>query len=309
MEPFEMYEKKVGRFMSEYGFQGMPDLETFKSFTNEEDLNMNSESVKNHQKHKTGYATIQTYMERDYKIPKSFEDYIYVSQLLQANGMKTAIESHRRAKPNCMGTLYWQLNDCWPVTSWSSVDYFGRWKALHYQVKQSFENVLISMQRDDDSYKMFVINDHLKELKGNLVLEVIDFRGKKLLEINEFVSIAANSSLGYYEFHKSDLRNISMEELIVTMSFKSTTTETKSNFYFVKPKDLKLLKPNIQIKKIDEVTLEVTSDVLAKNVFLSSGDAFFSDNYFDVLPNEKKMISITGKLLEKIEVKSLFDVE
>ena len=307
MEPFEVYEKKVGRFMSEYGFQGMPDLETFKSFAAEEDLNLNLEAVKNHQKHATGYQTINEYMARDYKVPTKFEDYIYVSQLLQADGMKTAIEAHRRAKPNCMGTLFWQLNDCWPVTSWSSVDYFGRWKAVQYQTRKSFENVLISVKQEGATYKMFVINDDLKQFKGELVLKVIDFTGKKLLEINESVTLAANSSLMYYEIHKSDLSTSSMEEVMVVMSFKSATKEANSNYYFAKPKDLQLTKPNIQIKKIDTVTIEVSSDVLAKNVFLSSNqDTFFSDNYFDVLPNQKIKITLS-KSVEKIAVKSLFD--
>ncbi len=306
MEPFEVYEKKVGRFMSEYGFQGMPSLETFQSFANKVDLNWDSEAVKNHQKHPTGYQTITTYMERDYKLPKSFEDVAYVSQLLQADGMKTAIEAHRRAKPNCMGTLYWQLNDCWPVTSWSSVDYFGRWKAFHYQAKKSFENVLISMHQEAETYKMFVINDDLKEHKGELVLAIIDFSGKKLLEINESVTVAANSSLVYYEIYKSDLKNTSLEELIVVMSFTSATKITNANYYFVKPKDLKLSKPTITITQINPTTIELTSDVLAKNVFLSGKDVFFSDNYFDLLPNQKVQVTLS-KPEQNIVIRSLFD--
>ena len=128
--------------MSEFGFQGMPDLKTFEAFAPKNELHLESESVKTHQKHPTGYKTINEYMTRDYVIPIQFEDYIYVSQLLQAEGMKIAIEAHRTAKPDCMGTLFWQLNDCWPVTSWSSVDYYGRWKAFQYEAKRSFNPIL-----------------------------------------------------------------------------------------------------------------------------------------------------------------------
>lgn len=180
MEPFEIYKQKVGRFMSEYGFQGMPNIETFRKFADNDELNLTSESVKNHQKHPTGYQTIQTYMERDYKIPTQFEDYIYVSQLLQAEGMKTAIEAHRRAKPYCMGTLFWQLNDCWPVTSWSAVDYFGNWKAFQYQVKRSFESILISVNEEENQYKVYVVNDEVAPKKGKLQLQLMDFDGKIL---------------------------------------------------------------------------------------------------------------------------------
>ena len=140
-EPFEIYEEKVGRFMSEYGFQGFPDLKTLDSCLLPEDRNLLSPALLNHQKHPRGMELIRTYMELEYKVPDEFEDYAYVSQLVQAYGIKKAIEAHRRAMPRCMGTLYWQLNDCWPVISWSSVDYYNRWKALHYFVRQAYQDV------------------------------------------------------------------------------------------------------------------------------------------------------------------------
>lgn len=307
MEPFEMYEKKVGRFMSEYGFQGMPNLETFKSVIKEDDLNLNSEAIKNHQKHPTGYSTIQTYMERDFNVPTAFEEYLYVSQLLQAEGMKTAIEAHRHGKPNCMGTLYWQLNDCWPVTSWSSVDYYGNWKAFHYQAKRSFENLLISVKELEKVYKVYVINDDLKVHKGELLLELFSFDGQKLSGIRKETSILENSSLVYFEIPKSDFQNFSLNNVVLSISFKSNTKEVKSTFFFVKPKEMKLTKPTIQIKKINEYTFEIISDVLAKNVFLSSKEnTFFSDNYFDLLPNQSVLVTVS-KPVENIQILSLFD--
>ena len=307
MEPFETYEKKVGRFMSEYGFQGMPNIETFKSFATSEELNLNSEAVKSHQKHPTGYKTIDEYMARDYKVPKSFEQYIYVSQLLQAQGMKTAIEAHRRAKPYCMGTLFWQLNDCWPVTSWSAVDYFGRWKAFQYQVKKSYETILISVQEEKEVYKVYLINDDLKKHDGELQLQLLNFKGKNLLEINKKLSLSGNSSVAYLEILKSNIKLFSLKDVFLSMRFTSDVKEIKSQYYFVKPKDLQVTKPNIKIKKIDANTIEVTSDVLAKNVFLSSKEeTFFSDNYFDILPNEKIKITLSQPT-ESIEVLSLFD--
>lgn len=307
MEPFEVYEKKVGRFMSEYGFQGMPNLETFESFARKEDLNLNSDAVKNHQKHPTGYQTINDYMTRDYKVPNKFEDYIYVSQLLQAAGMKAAIEAHRRGKPNCMGTLYWQLNDCWPVTSWSSVDYSGNWKALHYQVKRSYENLLISVKETTTSYVIYLINDSLGNFDGDFGIELMDFSGKSLWKKNVRVAVPSNSSQSYFEIPKKDLESFDLKKTVLSLSFDSVNKSAQSLFYFARPKDLGLTRPNIKIKKIDALTIEVSSDVLAKNVFLSSaGGAFFSDNYFDILPNQKLNIHLSNPV-EAIIAKSLFD--
>lgn len=302
-EPFEIYEKKVGRFMSEYGFQGMPNLGTLKKVIPKQDLNFTSEAFKNHQKHPTGYETINEYMERDYVVPKDFEDYLYVSQLLQARGMKTAIEAQRRAKPYCMGTLYWQLNDCWPVTSWSSLDYYGNWKAFHYQAKRSFENVLLSVADENNKYEVYLVNDTFEKQFGKLELELFSFDGKSLWKTSKEIKVEENSSAVWFEIPKVILEKFDLQQSV----FKIQFNEVKTSYFFVKPKELKLSKPNIQIKTIDEVTIEISSDVLAKDVFLySENEVFFEDNYFDLLPNEKRIIKLL-KPVQNIKVKSLFD--
>lgn len=302
-EPFEIYEKKVGRFMSEYGFQGMPNLETLKKVIPKQDLNFTSEAFKNHQKHPIGYETINEYMERDYVVPKDFEDYAYVSQLLQARGMKTAIEAHRRAKPNCMGTLYWQLNDCWPVTSWSSLDYFGNWKAFQYQAKRSFENLLLSVADKNDSYEVYLVNDDFENYSGKLELELLSFEGKSLWKTSKEISVGKNSSTIVYEILKEELKIFDLQQSFLKVQFN----EVQSNYFFAKPKKLKLSKPNLQIKTIDEVTIEISSDILAKDVFIySESEVFFEDNYFDLLPKERRFIKLS-KPVQNIKVKSLFD--
>jgi beta-mannosidase len=307
MEPFEMYQKKVGRFMSEYGFQSMPDCKTFQAFAKSDELNFDSEAVKTHQKHPTGYKTINEYMARDYNVPENFEDYIYVSQLLQAEGMKMAIEAHRTVR-KCMGTLFWQLNDCWPVTSWSSVDYYGRWKAFQYQAKRSFEKVLISIKEEESSYKAYIVNDDLKSCEGKFEVVLYDFNGKKLWSVKNTGVIPGSSNLVHFEISKSDLDSFDLKKTVLSVSFNAENKSVSSLYYFVKPKDLQLTKPNMQISKIDELTYEIFSDVLAKNVFLSSEeDTFFSDNYFDILPGRKMQIKLS-KPVKEIVVKSLFDV-
>ncbi|EAZ96478.1 beta-mannosidase [Flavobacteria bacterium BAL38] len=307
-EPFEIYEKKVGRFMSEYGFQGMPNLETLQKVMQKEDLNFTSEAFRNHQKHPTGYETINEYMERDYVVPKDFEDYLYVSQLLQARGMKTAIEAHRRAKSYCMGTLYWQFNDCWPVTSWSSLDYYGNWKAFHYQAKRSFENVLLSVEETDSGiYKFFVINDGMQNYAGELKAEIRNLKGQLLWQRKSYCKSDASSNVAAILLPFPSLNEIDTQNSYLKMEFISDDNHWESNFFFEKPKNLKLSKPNIQIKTIDELTIEISTDVLAKDVFLSSeNDTFFEDNYFNLLPNEKRIIKLS-KPVQNIKVKSLFD--
>lgn len=306
MEPFEVYKKKVGRFMSEYGFQGMPNRETFEAFADQNDLDLNSEAVKSHQKHPTGYQTIQTYMERDYKIPAAFDDYVYVSQLLQAEGMKTAIEAHRRAKPYCMGTLYWQLNDCWPVTSWSSVDYFGNRKALHYQVKRSFDAVLVSVTEEEEKYKIYVVSDALTSKKGRLNLQLMTFGGDILWENTRSVEVEANSSEVYFSIAKKDFENFNLKQMVLYVQLLLPDfVEKRALHYFAKPKELQLKVPKIIVSQIDDTTVEVTANVLAKNVFLKADKVKFSDNYFDLLPGEKKEIRFEGTI-RGVEVKSLY---
>lgn len=293
-EPFETYEKKVGRFMSEYGFQGMPSHYAFKQFCTEEKVDLNSPSVKHHQKHATGYQTIQKYLERDYKTPMKLDDYIYVSQLLQANGMKTAIEAHRRAKPYCMGSLFWQLNDCWPVTSWSAIDYYGMSKALYHYSKRLFKTVLVTSQNENNSIDISIISDSLKELKGNLDLKLYDFKGKLLWE-KRIPAATSNSSTFKYSIGKKELASFDTTFCYLHSEFIFTDKSfAASNLFFVKPKDLKLPKVSLNIKKINNETFEISSDVFAKDVYLYNENQRFilSDNFFDLAPGEKKTINV-----------------
>ncbi len=302
-EPFEIYKKKVGRFVSEYGFQGMPNLETLQKVIPIGELNFTSEAFKNHQKHPTGYETIREYMARDYVMPKDVENYLYVSQLLQARGMKIAIEAHRRAKPYCMGTLYWQLNDCWPVTSWSSLDYFGNWKAFHYQAKRSYEHLLLSVEEENGKYRVFLVNDTFKNHSGELELELRSFDGKSLWKATKEISVGENASTVIYEIPKTDFEKFDLKKAVLKVQWN----DVKSNYFFAKPKELQLQKPDIQIRETEALTIEVSTDVLAKDVFLSSeNEAFFEENYFDLLPNEKRIIKLS-KAAKEIKVRSLFD--
>jgi len=309
--PFEIYNEKVPRFASEYGFQGMPSLETVKSmFSGNPDLSLEDPIIKAHEKNARGFEIIQKYMERDYLVPKDFVKYNYVSQLLQARGMQIAIEAHRRAKPYNMGTLYWQLNDCWPVISWSSIDYLGNWKALHYQVKRSFENQIILTEEKEGFLDFYGINDELKKFEDVKVeIQVVDFNGKIL---NDLTTVQDGKILdGIVKFNHIEIKNLikysNKNEVFLKLILKDKTKKiiAQNNHFFVKPKDLKLTKPNIKIKKISATEIEISTDVLAKDVYLI-GNTHFSDNFFDLLPKTSKRITLS-KPLKNVEVMTLWD--
>ena len=314
-QPFEIFNEKIPRFASEYGFQGMPALETVKSmFSGKEDLSLQNETVKAHEKHVRGWEIIDLYMKRDYKIPTDFVKYNYVSQLLQARGMQIAIEAHRRARPYNMGTLYWQLNDCWPVVSWSSIDYLGNWKALHYQVKRSFENQVILPQEKDEILDFYVINDGLKMFENvSLDFDILKFSGEKKGSgaAAETRILESNGVLDFDSFSLEEIiGNADRNEIFLHVMLRDEKNEkviAETNYFFAKPKDLKLPKPNLTIRKISPTEIEIFTDVLAKDVYLI-GDTHFSDNFFDLLPKTSKKI-ILSKPIEGIKVMSLWDAK
>ena len=306
-EPFEMYKKKVGRFMSEYGFQGMPKMETLKKVLTKEDFNFTSEAFKNHQKHPTGFEAIAEYMTRDFPVPTSMEKYNYVSQLLQAHGMKTAIEAHRLAKPYCMGSLYWQLNDCWPVTSWSTLDYYGNWKAAHYQVKESFAPILLAVTENEDGFSIIGSNDNLEAISGTLAVKLIDFSGKELWSATKECTLDVEKNTNCLQISNAELPKFEKEKTALILEFNSNQKKVVTHHYFVKPKELQLEKPTIELKIVGETLIELKTNTLAKNVYLQANSAFFEENYFDLIPGFPKIIK-TQKPTQEIKVMSLFDV-
>lgn len=304
-EPFEIYKNKIPRFMSEYGFQGFPDLKTIESFTLPGDRYLYSDVMKNHQKHTTGYETIQKYLDSEYKQPESFEEYIYISQLLQAYGVRTAVESHRRAKPYCMGTMYWQLNDCWPVVSWSGIDYYGRWKALQYFVKDAYRQILVSPVEEKNNLNVYIVSDYLNQSYGILRLRLQDFSGNTLWHKNKDVKISENSSGVYFSINKKELiSEYNVNQIVFSAELELLSGSVYKNYlYFVRPKEFSLQKPEISIDINEEgsgITLMINSDKLVKNLFLySDEDIYFSKNYFDILPNNAEFVYCTTSLSKR----------
>ncbi len=292
-EPFENFKLKIGRFMSEYGFQSFPELKTIQSYTLPEDWDINSEVMAAHQRSGIGNKRIKSYMDMYYRDPKDFQSQLYVGQVLQAEGIKMAIEAHRRKMPYCMGSLYWQLNDCWPVSSWSSTDYFGRWKALHYFAREAFKEVLVSPEIDDQDIKVFVVSDKQEPFPADLRLEIIDFYGKPLWSQSIAVYVMANSSQSFFTANvKKFTRGMDKGRILLRASLWQNDRNISQNVaYFTAVKDIKLSTPKITqhiVPHENGYLIQLSTDRLAKNVYLShpSLEGFFSDNYFDLLPGE-----------------------
>ncbi|MCK5137421.1 MAG: glycoside hydrolase family 2 protein [Bacteroidales bacterium] len=297
-EPFSRYHTWLARFMSEYGFQSFPGLNTVKKYTIEEDWDIYSDVMKSHQRSSIGNETIETYLLRDYKKPKDFESYLYLSHVLQAEGVKMAMEGHRIAKPYTMGSLYWQINDCWPVASWSSTDYYVQWKALQYYSKKAFADVLVASRVEEEILKVHVVSDKLDPLDATLALRMVDFKGETLWTTEEQIEIRANSSDAYFAIPVEQLlENLNAGEVLLEAKLVEQDREiASSNFFFIPIKDIDLPQPEVKMvpeKVEDGFNLELSTDLLAKNVYLSMDEeGFFSDNYFDLLPGEKRTIHL-----------------
>lgn len=300
MEDFEVYERKTGRFMSEYGFQGFPSDFTLHKYIPKENLeNLYDTILLVHQKHPTGNQTIESYMKRYYPVPQRLDELAYVSQLLQAYGMDLAIRYHRAAAPHCMGTLYWQLNDCWPVISWSGLDYQYRRKALHYTARETFQQMLIYTKEEKDSLEIGINLDGNKSVRGKLIAEIIDFKGKKYQQKEVELQIEAGTNQIYINLELSnEIKKNKTERLAVCRFVAEGKEQARYLHYFVRPKDLKLSKTSesLNIQKVTDTEwrteIILQSPVLRKNVYLYVEDfsAEFSDNYFDILPGETKKV-------------------
>jgi len=318
-EPFSAYKNNIGRFMSGYGFQSFPEFSTIKTFTQADDWNIYSEVIEAHQKSTIGNKAIVNYMEQYFKKPKDFDNYLYVSQLLQAEGIKVAMEAHRINKPNNMGSLIWQLNDSWLGASWSSIDYYGRWKALHYYIKHAFHDVIVAFDADDNEVQAFVISDRAEDFRATLKLQILDMNGKNVNSIEKKVKLKPNGSELIWKSNKSDLlKKLKREEAILRAQLISDNAILYENQYlFVPHKALKLAEPDIKYdfkESNGRLFLELRSDKAAFGVtFKNEGlDLQFSDNFFTLFPKETKTIEIFStepafEIKNNLTVKSLFD--
>ena len=322
-EPFSVYKDKPGRFSNEYGHQSFANYDTWKRWLKEDDMVYLSDAFKVHQKNPKGYRVIKDYMSREVKSDTTdLRDYIYLSQLVQADGIRIAMEGHRQNRPFTMGSLFWQLNDCWPVTSWSSMDYPYNYKALQFFAIHSFAPTILSFNFMDKEERVEIwgVTDELNDKKGDYELSLIDMKsGKVAWSDKQTFDIPANRSV--------ELLNKSVKELLDGNSAKDYVLKLVYNieggdsfskmFYFLPYKDLNLPEPKFDvsyIQKGNSVEVTITATTLLKAVLMES-DQIQSDNptdaYFDLYPGESKVVTLTfGKeySLEELNlrVKSLY---
>lgn len=323
-EPFSEFKYRIPRFMSEFGFQSFPLLSSVRHYSEQSDLHIESDVMKLHQKHPRGNALISSYMASEYKKPKNFESFLYVSQVQQALGMKIAFEAHRSAMPFCMGSLYWQFNDCWPVASWSGIDYYGKWKAMHYQVKRSFEPVAVFIDERDENIRLNLVSDKLEAKNYQLQVALTSLRGEVLWSQQQIVELLELSS-SHVELSLSHvLENADRSSVILTASLfelESRLPISTAIHYFVPTKDLALESPTMSIRSTisdDLLVVSLKSDTLARQVYVEAPVAKenFSDNFFDLVANQEKVITLSieqipvscrSTLLSGIKVVSIID--
>jgi beta-mannosidase len=319
LKPFEEYNKQFPRFMSEYGFQSFPELRTVNTFTVPEDHDITSPVMMAHQKNTAGNQKIREYMLRDYNQPKDFASFLYVSQVLQAEGIKVGAEHLRRERPRIMGSIYWQLNDCWPVASWASIDYYGRWKALHYYARRFYNDLLVTPIDENGTTLVYVVSDRQKQTTAHLRARLMDFSGNVVWHQEQDINVAPLSSHVFWKLPTSEIlggRDPKQVVLVYELSADGDLV-SRNTQWFDKPKNLEL--PTTQIRAnltqgTNGYKLQLSSPKYARDVYVTFGDldTFVTDNYFDLLPNEQRTVTVTSsvpltQLQQAMKVVSIVD--
>lgn len=316
-QPIAGYKELKPRFISEFGFQGMPTPVTVNTYSEPKDQFIGSPVMAVHQKHKRGYELIQHYLNTSYPSPKDFDGYIYLTQILQAETMKLATEHFRSLMPHCMGVLYWQYNDCWPVCSWSSVDYFLRWKALHYFAKKFFAPTLVYLNIVEGQVQITVVHEGREELIFNLEWALKDFWGEVIHQGGQESKVSPNTVKHLTTLTQSDLLagNHPAKSYLAVYLKQGTKVIAQNLLYFVSPQLLQLQQVPIQYEvqvEEEKVLVHLVSSTLAKNVRLNfpSSEGHFSDNFFDLEAKIPQTIEYypKTKISEVLQVHSMIDL-
>ena len=300
-KPFTAYRNQYPRFMSEFGFQALPPLSTIRTYAQEADWNMTSYIMERHQKNDSGNALMVAQMLDTFRLPKDFDSLVYLSMVLQAEGIRYGVEHWRRHLHRVSGILYWQLNDCWPVASWSSLDYYGRWKALHYAARRFYAPLLLSIEDKPDTQDVYITNDQLVSFDGRVrwTLETLD--GSILVSGEELAVVPPQNVLHvcHLDFSKALKDDRSRELAFVAELWQNDRMIARQTAFFVPTKHLNLSdpEPSTRVQIVNhEVQIQLECRSLARLVecTLDGADMVFSDNYFDLPAN--RTITITAPL-------------
>lgn len=322
-KPFTEYRKFFFRYASEFGFQSFPCLKSVKQFTLPDDRNIFSRVMERHQRNQAANGKILSYLSQTFRYPNSFDDLLYASQLMQAEAIRYGVEHWRRNRGRCMGAIIWQLNDIWPVASWASIDYYGRWKALHYAAKRFFAPVMISAEEEGElsqnpkineyhpaplekSFRLNVCNETLRDVTGEVVWALRTPDGAIVRQNQQTLTIPAMSAKW---LDKVDCADASLTGHYVSFAFVvDDVAVSEGTCIFCAPKHFEFVNPRLTVETRGD-TLVVTSHAYAKQVWLESEDAdlLLDDNAFDMNPGTKVVRVVKGTA-EKVRVRSVWDL-
>jgi beta-mannosidase len=288
-KPFTAYRDQYPRFMSEFGFQALPPLATIRTYADKADWNMTSYIMEQHQKNASGNSLMVGQMLDTFRLPKDFESLVYLSLALQAEGIRYGVEHWRRHVDRVAGTLYWQLNDCWPVASWSSLDYFGRWKALHYAARRFYAPVMLSIEDAPPRQGVYVTNDRLEAWEGTVRWSLETLEGKALASGTAPVTAGpqAVTSICQLDFAGQVSDDNQREVVFVAELWQGDRREALQVATFAPVKHVALRTPGVTASlrsEAGQLSIEVTSQTLAMvlELALTGADVVFSDNYFNL---------------------------
>ena len=321
-KPFTEYRKFFFRYASEFGFQSFPCLKSVKQFTLPDDRNIFSRVMERHQRNQAANGKILSYLSQTFRYPNSFDDLLYASQLMQAEAIRYGVEHWRRNRGRCMGAIIWQLNDIWPVASWASIDYYGRWKALHYAAKRFFAPVMISAEEGElsqnpkineyhpapleKSFRLNVCNETLRDVTGEVVWALRTPDGAIVRQNQQTLTIPAMSAKW---LDKVDCADASLTGHYVSFAFVvDDVALSEGTCIFCAPKHFEFVDPRLTVETRGD-TLLVTSHAYAKQVWLESEDAdlLLDDNAFDMNPGTKVVRVLRGSA-EKVRGRSVWDL-
>ena len=331
--PFSEYRKHFFRYASEFGFQAFPFKKTLEQITDDpDDFNIFSYVMEKHQRNYGANGKIMNYLQQTYRYPTEFTTLLYASQLLQADAIRYGVEHFRRNRGRCMGAVYWQLNDCWPVVSWSSIDYGGRWKALHYYAKRFFAPVMISCQEEgwmtreanmnrqhftfEKSIHLNVTNETLKDRQIRVCWQLRDRKARVLRRENQVITVPALTSvwLDKTEFPKVDVfqEYVSFQAIEADHEMPGKKGRAKvlseGTVIFSYPKYFRYEDPHITWEKEGNI-IRVSASAYAKSVEIlnEEEDLVLSDNYFDLNGDTKEVEILSGNA-DTLRLRSVYDI-
>lgn len=329
-KPFTEYRKFYFRYLSEFGFQSFPSIKTVETFTLPQDRNVFSYVMEKHQRNAAANGKIMNYMEQTFLYPNSLDTLIYASQLLQAEAIRYGVEHFRRNRGRCMGTVYWQLNDCWPVASWSSIDYYGRWKALHYYAKRFFAPVLLSSEEEGllnqtmnvnaepfpvkKSIRLNVTNETMQEKQVVVKWQLRNPDAKVLFEQACKVTAPPLSAvwLDRVDLEQAELYANYVSYQLLEGNFEEADKQngvvSEGTVLFCPPKHFRFADPQLRVR-IEGDEIVVSASAYAKSIEIrnDNDDLILSDNFFDLSGGEKRVKILKGKA-DGVQVRSVYDI-